>query len=93
MAYRVEWHEHIDDDLQKLSKDISKKIIKRVAIYLAKDPINLGETLTGQFAGQRRYRFGDYRIIYVLDIEAQIMKVLTVGHRKDIYKTKRVEDN
>ena len=41
--------------------------------------------LKGRFAGLRKYRFGDYRVIYaILDDE---VLVLRIRHRKDVYKT------
>lgn len=86
MGYKVEWHDGVKGDLKKLSKDLAKKIIDRVQTYLSQDPATIGKPLTGQFTGQWKYRYGDYRVIYVLDLEAQILRVLRVRHRKDAYK-------
>jgi mRNA interferase RelE/StbE len=33
-----------------------------------------------------RIRVGDYRILYVIDSEADTVTVLDIGHRKDIYR-------
>ncbi len=33
-----------------------------------------------------KLRVGDYRIIFDIDNSAKIIKVLKVGHRKDVYK-------
>lgn len=40
--------------------------------------------LKGQFAGLRKYRIGDYRVIYA--ILGDDVLVLRIGHRKDVYK-------
>ncbi|MDO9350111.1 MAG: type II toxin-antitoxin system mRNA interferase toxin, RelE/StbE family [Deltaproteobacteria bacterium] len=40
--------------------------------------------LKGQFAGLRKYRVGDYRVIYA--ILGDDVLVLRIGHRKDVYK-------
>ncbi len=40
--------------------------------------------LKGQFAGLRKYRVGDYRVIYAL-VGAEIL-VLRIGNRKNVYK-------
>ncbi len=86
MAYKITWHEDIGYDLRKLNKELARKIIKRVATHLIEDPVSLGKALTGQFSGLYRYRYGDYRIIYIIDFEDRIIKILKIGHRKDIYK-------
>ena len=40
--------------------------------------------LKGQFAGLRKFRIGDYRVIYaILGNEAIVLRI---GHRKDVYK-------
>jgi mRNA interferase RelE/StbE len=42
--------------------------------------------LKGQFAGLRKYRIGDYRVIYsILDEDILILRI---GHRRDVYKKK-----
>jgi len=88
LAYKVEWHEGIEDDLKKLDKELARKIIDRIKTYLVQDPVNIGKPLDGQFSGQWKYRYGDYRVIYVVDMEAQLMKVLRIRHRKLVYKEK-----
>jgi len=40
--------------------------------------------LKDQFAGLRKYRMGDYRVIYAL-IGSDIL-ILRIGDRKDVYK-------
>jgi mRNA interferase RelE/StbE len=40
--------------------------------------------LKGQYAGLRKYRIGDYRVIYVL-MGSEIL-ILRIGNRKDVYK-------
>jgi mRNA interferase RelE/StbE len=40
--------------------------------------------LKGQFAGLRKYRVGDFRVIYAL-LGHDIL-ILRIGNRKDVYK-------
>ena len=40
--------------------------------------------LKGQFAGLRKFRAGDYRVIYAL-IGSEIF-ILRIGNRKNVYK-------
>jgi len=41
--------------------------------------------LKGNYAGLYRYRLGDYRLIYSIDEEEQIVFMLHVVQRKDAY--------
>jgi len=40
--------------------------------------------LKGRFSGLRKYRVGDYRVIYVI-LEEDVV-ILRIGDRKEIYK-------
>jgi mRNA interferase RelE/StbE len=73
-------------DLDKLDKETARKIIERVSTYLIRDPLKLGKAITGQFAGLYRYRYGDYRILYAVDLTRETIMVLKVRHRKDAYQ-------
>lgn len=33
-----------------------------------------------------RLRVGDYRVIYTVDDAAELVMVLTIGHRRDVYR-------
>jgi mRNA interferase RelE/StbE len=39
-----------------------------------------------QWRGAFRLRIGDYRVIYRLDRTAEVLTILRVGHRRDIYR-------
>jgi mRNA interferase RelE/StbE len=86
LAYKIEWHEGALKDLDGLNREIARKIVERVKKYLAEDPLKIGKPLKGQFSGLWKYRYGDYRVIYVLDLEAMSIKILKVRHRKNVYK-------
>jgi len=45
----------------------------------------LGEPLVGQFAGMRRLRVGDWRIIYDIDADNNVT-IHTIKIRRDAYK-------
>ena len=42
--------------------------------------------LTSEFAGKRRYRVGDWRVIYMVDNEHSAVIVLTIAHRSEVYE-------
>ncbi len=84
--WKVVWNEKVHNDLSAVDKSTAAKIIDRVEGYLTQDPVNLGKPLSGHLAGIFRYRYGDYRILYVLDYAAQTITVLGVGHRRKVYQ-------
>jgi mRNA interferase RelE/StbE len=42
--------------------------------------------LTGDLKGLWRYRVADYRIVAKIEDDRFIVLVLTVGHRRDVYR-------
>ena len=86
LGFNIIWHEDAIEDLKKLDKSVSRRIINKVKNYLIKNPKKLGKSLKGQFKGLLRYRVGDYRIIFVLDYETKKLIILAINHRKNIYR-------
>jgi len=80
------WHKSALDDLKSLDISLSRKIFEKVEKYLSQDPIGLGKPLKQNFSGMFRYRYGDYRIIYIVNETEKTITILEVGHRKNIYK-------
>ena len=83
MAYSINYKKSVQRDLKKLSKAEAQHILNQIEKELS-EKADAYPTLKGQFAGLRKYRTGDYRIIYV--ILGNDVLVLRIGHRKDVYK-------
>ncbi len=83
MAYKVNYKKSVLKDLKKLGKAEASRLMDKIEKDLLKRP-DANPVLKGQFAGLRKYRFGNYRIIYVLIGEEVI--ILRIGNRKDVYK-------
>jgi mRNA interferase RelE/StbE len=86
LSYKVIWHEDALENLRGLDRSRAREIVDKVDEHLSKDPLALGKPLRGIFKGMHRFRCGDYRVIYTLDRKDERLMVLTVGHRKDVYK-------
>jgi mRNA interferase RelE/StbE len=86
LSYKVTWHEDALEDLKGLHRAKAREIVEKVDEHLSKDPLALGKPLRGIFKGMHRYRCWDYRIIYTIDRKDERLMVLTVGHRKAVYK-------
>ena len=83
MAYSVVYKKSVQRDLKKLSKAEVSRILDQIEQELTKKPESY-PVLKGQFAGLRKYRIGDYRVIYAL-VGTDIL-VLRIGNRRDVYK-------
>jgi mRNA interferase RelE/StbE len=83
LAYSILYKKSVQRDLKKLGASEAQRILDQLEAELSKKP-DAYPILKGEFAGLRKYRVGDYRIIYAL-IDKNVV-VLRIGHRKDIYK-------
>jgi len=83
LAYNMVYKKSVHRDLNKLSKPEAKRILDLIEKELIKQPES-NPVLTGQFAGLRKYRVVDYRVIYAL-LGLDIL-ILRIGNRKDVYK-------
>jgi len=83
LVYNVTYKKSVQRDLKQLSKSEAKRILDQIGQELVKDPES-NPSLKGQFAGLRKYRVGDYRVIYSL-LETEI-RILRISHRRDVYK-------
>jgi mRNA interferase RelE/StbE len=61
-------------------------ILVYVEERLARDPMRLSKPLTGEFAGLRSAHNGDYRVLFRLDDEQQVVWVIRVDHRAHVYR-------
>ncbi|MCK9230892.1 MAG: type II toxin-antitoxin system RelE/ParE family toxin [Syntrophales bacterium] len=84
MAYNVIYKKSVHRDLKKLSKPEVKRILDLIEKELSKQPES-NPVLKGRFAGLRKYRVGDYRVIYAL-LGLDIL-ILRIDNRKDVYKS------
>jgi mRNA interferase RelE/StbE len=83
LAYRIVFKKSVQRDLKKIGKAQTSHILEQIEKNLLVHPESF-PTLKGPFAGLRKYRIGDYRVIYVIMDEDVI--ILRIGDRKDIYK-------
>jgi len=84
MKYTILIERYAQKQIMKLDKKVIP-VIKSAIADLADNPRPFGhKKLKGEDAFH--IRVGDYRIIYEIDNGKIIITVVSVGHRKDIYK-------
>jgi len=83
LAYNIVYKKSVHRDLKKLPKAEAGRILDQIEEELSKKPDSY-PVLKGPFVGLRKYRVGDYRVIYAILREDVI--ILRIGHRRDVYK-------
>ncbi len=83
-AYNIYFKASVDKDLRGISKKDVKRVFGKIK-SLAKDPRPIG---CEKLSGTERYRIrqGRYRIIYSVQDDELTVWVITVGHRKEVYR-------
>jgi mRNA interferase RelE/StbE len=84
--FSIEYLESVQEDIGGLSKFIKAKLKKAIEKKLILNPIEFGKPLQYSLKGLRRLRVEDYRIIYQIDNENQIVLIVKIGHRKEVYE-------
>lgn len=85
IMYKLIFSPQADRQRKKLPLDIQLTIIKKLRYFLSTvNPLVFASRLKDHELGNYRFRIGDYRVIF--DVEDETIIVLTVGHRRDVYK-------
>jgi mRNA interferase RelE/StbE len=85
MSYSVEFEAAAINDLDVLDKAVRDRIIKKIN-WLANNFDQIPpQALTGDLAGFFKLRVGDYRVLYDFSQEDQIIAIIRVMHRREVY--------
>ena len=83
--YLIELSRAAEKSLAALPGEARKRIASKID-SLAEDPRPDGATKLSGMENIYRLRAGDYRILYEIRDRVLIVLVLTIGHRKDVYR-------
>ena len=86
MSYDVVVASTARRDLQRIPPRIVPAIIEFVFGDLALNPTRVGKPLERDLAGTLSARRGPYRVLYRIDHDAEVVTVLQVAHRADVYR-------
>jgi mRNA interferase RelE/StbE len=83
-SYELVFKRSVAKDLRELPKADVKRILQRIR-SLVDEPRPPG---CEKLSGQERYRIrqGVYRIVYEIDDHVLVVLIVTVGHRRDVYR-------
>jgi len=79
--FKLIWDDQAYDELNKLENSIKRRIFNKIE-KLSENPF-LGDIKRLKGDGSFRLRIGDYRVIF--EVDGNIIKILKVGHRKNVY--------
>jgi mRNA interferase RelE/StbE len=87
-VWRVEFDRAAARELRKLGVEAERRVLAylRTRIAGSGDPRRFGQPLTGDRKGLWRYRVGDYRIVAAIEDDRFVVLVVTVGHRREVYR-------
>ena len=72
--------------LNKFPENVRHAALESIFGPVAENPHRLDKTLVGELEGLRSARRGDYRIIYEIFEDDQIVLIHRVQHRRDAYR-------
>lgn len=84
MGYIVEIVPRAEKEFLRLPPTEQKKIRNKI-LSLEKDPRPFGAKKLRE-TEYFRIRSGDYRVVYSIDDDRKVAKVLSIAHRKDVYR-------
>ena len=85
MAYNIVYKKSVERDLKNLAQAEAAKILDSIDKNLSRQP-EANPALKGPFAGLRKHRIGDYRVIYAV-LGADVL-ILRIAHRREVYRHK-----
>jgi len=85
VSFKIEYRTSVEKDIQKIPHKLLQKIIERID-HLSNNPYPIGcEKISGKYP-YYRIRVNDYRIIYQVIEQKELIIIERIRHRKDVYK-------
>jgi mRNA interferase RelE/StbE len=82
--HKLEWTEDAIEDLQRLDRFITQRILKKITWFSQHFDNIIPEPLSGDFTGAYKFRIGDWRVVYTIEQDAIVIQA--VGHRREVYR-------
>ena len=83
MSYKIAFKKSVARDLKKIDKDLADRILKKIEDELPEKAESF-PVLTGKFSGLRKFRVGDYRVVYFIMEDTAL--ILRIRHRREAYR-------
>jgi mRNA interferase RelE/StbE len=83
LSYKIAFKKSVARDLKKIDKDQAGKILNKIEQELP-EKAETFSILSGRFSGLRKFRVGDYRVIF--SIIGDTVLILRISHRREVYR-------
>jgi len=83
LAFDIAYKKSVEKDLAGLGKAEARRILDKIEMELPRRA-DTYPVLKGAFAGLRKLRVGNYRVVFAI-LDEQVL-VLRIGHRREIYE-------
>jgi mRNA interferase RelE/StbE len=83
LTYSISFKKSVSKDLKKIDKSEADRILTKLATELP-DKADSFPELKGKYSGLKKYRIGNYRIVFV--IVKNTILITRIRHRKEAYR-------
>ena len=83
---KVEISDAAKRDIRRLDKPVARRVLTRLSWYADNISDLIPIPMQGRWAGFFKLRIGDYRVLYEIIEEENLIFVIQVGHRREIYR-------
>ncbi|MGA8280293.1 MAG: type II toxin-antitoxin system RelE/ParE family toxin [Desulfobacterales bacterium] len=80
MSYKIAFKKSVARDLKKIDRVQADRILRKIEDELPMKAETF-PVLTGKFSGLRKFRVGDYRVIYSMISDTAL--ILRISHRRE----------
>ncbi|ARJ04780.1 toxin RelE [Cnuibacter physcomitrellae] len=72
---------------ESLPESVAAAAFEFIVGPLAENPRRVGKRLREPLAPMYSARRGEYRVIYLIDDDRVVVQIVTVSHRRDVYRS------
>lgn len=83
MIYKIGFKKSVAHDLKRIDRNAADNILRKIEGELPEKTERF-PALTGKFSGLRKFRIGDYRVIY--SIIGDTALIVRISHRRESYR-------
>lgn len=85
-GFAIAWTGPDQRTLRKLPEKVAAAAVEFIYGSLASNPHRVGKPLRRELAGLHSARRGEYRVIYRINAEQQVIEIAAIEHRADAYR-------
>jgi mRNA interferase RelE/StbE len=86
MRFRIEYSPECIEEIESIPKNVQGLVKRAIVERLMVDPISYGKPLKYSLKGIRSLRVSSYRILYQVIMENDLVRIVKVAIRRDVYE-------